>query len=224
MVDTSSRVLYLPFMARFQSIYLTSFFIGEGLSGLVPSIFALIQGVGGNPECRLVNVTTGNVTEEELQAFYPDPLFSIEVFFVLLFLTVLISLIAFHMLTLDGLTYKALATPSANYSPRVGLTFDLPTPIYQSTSVSNSMENVDESFGKSGPITMANISSTGNVEVVGVNNSKTPLFQHLPKPVFIYLLLVQGVVCALANGCFPSIQSYSSLPYGNVAYHLSATL
>ena len=48
----------------FRETYLNSYLIGEGLSGFVPSIAALIQGVGGNPECR--NVTTvspdGNVT------------------------------------------------------------------------------------------------------------------------------------------------------------------
>jgi len=38
--------------------------IGEGLSGFVPAIAALIQGVGGNPECR--NVTDGNTTKSEL--------------------------------------------------------------------------------------------------------------------------------------------------------------
>lgn len=29
---------------------------------------------------------------------------------------------------------------------------------------------------------------------------------------------------SLTNGVLPSVQSYSCLPYGNTAYHLSATL
>jgi riboflavin transporter 2 len=43
---------------------LNSYLIGEGLSGFVPSIAALIQGVGGNPECRNVSKVSadGNVT------------------------------------------------------------------------------------------------------------------------------------------------------------------
>jgi len=41
---------------------------------------------------------------------------------------------------------------------------------------------------------------------------------------FIYLLILQAVVCMLSNGVFPSIQSYSCLPYGNSAYHLAVTL
>jgi riboflavin transporter 2 len=41
---------------------------------------------------------------------------------------------------------------------------------------------------------------------------------------FHYLLALQGVVCLIGNGILPSIQSYSSLPYGNSAYHLVITL
>ncbi|XP_063155849.1 solute carrier family 52, riboflavin transporter, member 2-like [Candoia aspera] len=37
----------------------------------------------------------------------------------------------------------------------------------------------------------------------------------------IYLLVLLGVSNALTNGVLPSVQSYSCLPYGNTAYHLS---
>lgn len=42
-----------------------------------------------------------------------------------------------------------------------------------------------------------------------------------------YILLFinhNAVVCFLGNGTLPSIQSYSCLPYGNIAYHLTVTL
>nr|XP_002733226.2 PREDICTED: riboflavin transporter 2-like [Saccoglossus kowalevskii] len=39
-----------------------------------------------------------------------------------------------------------------------------------------------------------------------------------------YLLIIQGYCCSLTNGIMPSIQSYSTLPYGNLAYHLAITL
>lgn len=41
---------------------------------------------------------------------------------------------------------------------------------------------------------------------------------------FHLLLLLQAAVCFVSNGAFPSIQTYSCLPYGNAVYHLSATL
>jgi len=46
----------------------------------------------------------------------------------------------------------------------------------------------------------------------------------LTRPVYIYFLVLAAWVCMFGNGIFPSIQSYSCLLYGNVAYHLSVTL
>ncbi|KAG8234745.1 hypothetical protein J437_LFUL009983 [Ladona fulva] len=46
----------------------------------------------------------------------------------------------------------------------------------------------------------------------------------LGTPQLAFLLVISGWVCLLANGLLPGIQSYSCAPYGNVAYHLSATL
>ena len=41
---------------------------------------------------------------------------------------------------------------------------------------------------------------------------------------FLILLAIQTYVCLLSNGAFPSIQTYSCLPYGNTVYHLAVTL
>ena len=46
LVDCTSSVTFLPFMAKFPKDYMTFFFIGEGLSTMLPSWVALIQGVG----------------------------------------------------------------------------------------------------------------------------------------------------------------------------------
>ncbi|XP_053873466.1 solute carrier family 52, riboflavin transporter, member 2 isoform X2 [Malaclemys terrapin pileata] len=40
----------------------------------------------------------------------------------------------------------------------------------------------------------------------------------------IYLLVLLGVSNALTNGVLPAVQSYSCLPYGSMAYHLSVVL
>ncbi|KAL0109768.1 hypothetical protein PUN28_013438 [Cardiocondyla obscurior] len=46
----------------------------------------------------------------------------------------------------------------------------------------------------------------------------------MPKHTYYYLLIMMGLICFLGNGTLPSIQSYSCLPYGTVAYHLTVTL
>ena len=62
LVDCTSSVLFLPYMASFKQTYLNSYLIGEGMSGLVPAIAALAQGVSGNPQC--VNGTVVPVLDQ----------------------------------------------------------------------------------------------------------------------------------------------------------------
>jgi len=108
LVDCTSSVLFVPFMASFKPAYLNSYLIGEGLSGFVPAIAALIQGAGGNPECQEVSeqasynlelsftlyvhnafdptqVSTFNETTGEFDVYEvpisDEPRFSVEAFF-----------------------------------------------------------------------------------------------------------------------------------------------
>ena len=72
-VDCTSSVTFLPFMTTFQTIFLTTYFIGEGLSGFLPSIFALIQGVQDYECVKVPNFnTTGNSTCEFNQEEVPS--------------------------------------------------------------------------------------------------------------------------------------------------------
>uniref|UniRef100_A0A1B0GK16 Riboflavin transporter n=1 Tax=Lutzomyia longipalpis TaxID=7200 RepID=A0A1B0GK16_LUTLO len=49
-------------------------------------------------------------------------------------------------------------------------------------------------------------------------------FTNLSVTTYRALLVLMGIICMFGNGIFPSIQSYSCLPYGNIAYHLTVTL
>jgi riboflavin transporter 2 len=93
LVDCTSSVLFLPYVGNiitsmhfgpkfmifnyaglFKSIYLPSYLLGEGLSALLPSLVATIQGVG---ESTCVNSTDPNYPG--LVEQYEPPLFSTEV-------------------------------------------------------------------------------------------------------------------------------------------------
>ena len=78
--------------ARFREIYLTSYLIGEGLSGFLPSLLALAQGVGGNPVCITTN---GTQNTGELIPFYPPARFSVAAFFVMILTMMLGSALGF---------------------------------------------------------------------------------------------------------------------------------
>uniref|UniRef100_A0A4W5KH05 Riboflavin transporter n=1 Tax=Hucho hucho TaxID=62062 RepID=A0A4W5KH05_9TELE len=146
LVDCTSSVTFLPFMMQLPAHYITTYFIGEGLSGFIPGLVALGHGVG-MAKCLNGTQSSGNLTEKDMYI----------VFFFFLAAMMCISLVAFSAL---------------NRFPR---SFELST------------ENLE-----SGQLA------------------------------FIYFMVV--CVNGATNGLLPSVQTYSCMPYGNLAYHLSAVL
>lgn len=65
-----------------------------------------------------------------------------------------------------------------------------------------------------------------NEETMNSSDQSTlnPDWPKIHQREFLFLLGIQCFVCFLSNGAFPSIQTYSCLPYGNAVYHLSVTL
>lgn len=93
LVGCLSSVLFMPYMGRFRECYLVSYMFGMGLNGFVSSVIALIQGVGGPPECIPSNTTQGEFIE-----YYPPPLFGIGLYFGFVFGILVLSTIAFILL------------------------------------------------------------------------------------------------------------------------------
>lgn len=178
-VGCTSSVLFMPYMRNYQEIYLVSYLVGEGLSGFLPSIIALIQGVGGNPQC--VNATTSTSKTPVYVPYYPDPRFTTSVFFALIAVILFLSFSAFVALNNLPVSRKARIRPP-------GSTEALPT-----------IPDAPTTY-------------------------KTDSGWVMPQRTYIYLLGMMAIVCALGNTGLSSIQSYSCLPYGNVAYHLAVNL
>uniref|UniRef100_A0A1A7X7M3 Riboflavin transporter n=3 Tax=Iconisemion striatum TaxID=60296 RepID=A0A1A7X7M3_9TELE len=207
-VDCTSSVTFLPFMMRLRPQYLTTYFVGEGLSGLVPALVALIQGVGV-VHCKNATLA-GNgssdnssvVGTDELQAIYQPAKFSVQVFFVFLSAMMVVCLVAF--LLLNHHPAVALERKNDQYfstdqeKKEQGFSLHAQTP--ERKPMLNPLESIQKeprsSFGKG---------TYSNLEVV-----------------FIFVVLAW--VNALTNAVLPSVQSYSCLPYGNKAYHLAATM
>ena len=47
LVDCTSSLTFLPYMAVLPSVYMSPFYVGETMSGLLPGLLALVQGVEG---------------------------------------------------------------------------------------------------------------------------------------------------------------------------------
>jgi len=192
LVDCTSSVLFLPYMGIFRQVYLNSYLIGEGMSGFVPSLAALAQGAGGNPVC----VTLENGTSF-IQAATDQARFDSSEFFVIMFVMMILSLVAFILL--EHLPTARSERISSNLSTRSSATFN---DILQ-----------DSSPGGKDSDTISQDSMTQQL------GSKQP-----PRYNMYLLLAIQCFVCFLSNGALPSIQSYSCLPYGNTVYHMAVTL
>lgn len=201
LVDCTSSVTFLPFMMQLPAKYVTTYFIGEGLSGFIPGVVALAQGVG-MARCVNSSETAGNQTggDATLQTVYLPPNFSTEVFFFLLAAMMCISLTAFIALKKLPRSYSSadpLVAAAAAPSARSGL--DNPAGPTDGEALPSTVEGPAE--GKGRP--------------AGPQHSAYQL-------AFIYSMVVW--VNAATNGLLPSVQTYSCMPYGNLAYHLSAAL
>lgn len=186
----TSSVLFMPYMGRFKEMYLVTYFVGEGLSGLLPSIVSLIQGIGGDAECILVNTTSSG--EEIFEKVNAPARFSPTDYFLFIFVTFLCSVIAFTLLDRLKLAKREYAAGQIDF----GNSYK-----YEEKNATNTIDAV------------ANDASE--------NQEKST---HISSTEYVVLLLLIGCLSFMANGMFNSIQSYSSLPYGNSAYHLSVTL
>lgn len=186
LVDCTSSVTFLPYMRRLSPPFLTTYFVGEGLSGLLPGLVALGQGVG---VARCVNSShEGNGTR--LEVAYQAPRFSVCAFFLFLSGMMAVSLAAF--LLLNHLPAARQERAKEKYQVRLQV----------------------ESPGDEMCVTVE-----AGAAAYGACPSSSRSWTQT-----VYIFGVLAWVNALTNGTMPAVQSYSCLPYGNVAYHLSATL
>uniref|UniRef100_A0A4X2JTR1 Riboflavin transporter n=1 Tax=Vombatus ursinus TaxID=29139 RepID=A0A4X2JTR1_VOMUR len=195
LVDCTSSVTFLPFMARLPAQYLTSFFVGEGLSGLLPALVALAQGSGLN-SCSQVTNSSITTDTPQLETCYIPANFSPFVFFLLLTIMMACCLTAFFGLTRLPKQWE-LSTEDLLVSQVTLRSFQL-----QEASAGSS--NRDSCLSVARP-----------------EEKKTTVWPQA-QLAFIYILVV--FTNALTNGILPSVQTYSCMSYGSVAYHLSATL
>lgn len=185
LVGCFSSILFMPYLRNFNIKFLTSYFIGEGLSGVLPSIIALIQGIGYISECTILK---NNTNIESLESFVLK--FSPSEYFLFIFIILFLCLVAFAILEYSSV-------------------FQNIKQIHNSISIILSEKQAYDSHDH----------YTNNIQEMKhylLNNSK-----YLTKRTQNYLFILLAIFCFLSHGFFPSIQSYSCLPYGSIAYKLS---
>ncbi|XP_056106672.1 riboflavin transporter 2 [Rhinichthys klamathensis goyatoka] len=203
-VDCTSSVTFLPFMAQLKAEYLMTYYIGEGLSGLVPALMAMVQGVGVM-ECvnasQILRSNETHLNESERDANYLVPQyqpanFSVEAYFFFLAAMMVVCLVAFLLLNYHPAVareHSSNTNGNGDHTSHRKNKRSEQKPMMRSQKV---IEKPRSTFG------------TGTYTWIQV--------------VYIYIILAW--VNALTNTGLPSVQSYACLPYGDQAYHWSATM
>lgn len=211
LLDCTSSVCFLVFMARFRERHLTPYLIGEGLSGFIPILVSLVQG-SQEKERECDNVMT-NSTEYDLDVSIIDPLeygvdktelekeeellFGPSWFFVSLLMTLLISWCSFFWL---------LFSRTAQYE-RIDILHDCG----QSIQMSDINGNKNEKVGQ-----VVNVKDVENKEPQDTTNQEVITTRE-----YWYLQMIMVYACLSTFGIFPGLQSYSARPYGAWAFHYS---
>ncbi|XP_037658986.1 solute carrier family 52, riboflavin transporter, member 2 [Choloepus didactylus] len=197
----ASNVTFLPFLSGLPPPFVRSFFLGQGLSALLPCVLALVQGVG-RLEClpAPVNGTPGT------PHYFPER-FSASSFFWALTALLVTSAAAFQGLLL--LSPSLPSPPSGSTGgPRPGLQGGAP-----GAGPAGGEEEEEASPLQELPC-----------EAVGATPDADPEAPRLLSARGACLLGLLAITNALTNGVLPAVQSFSCLPYGRLAYHLAVVL
>lgn len=212
LVGCTSSVLFIPFMNNYPEVYLISYMIGEGLSGFLPSVLSLSQGIGGNPTCVNATSETG---ESILVPSSPDPRFSTKVFFLIIFCIMTLSTISFFLLNnLPTCKKQKIQKRGVQECSSIEDTHD--STIKHSTKTDSDDSNHNNSLKRNSKGSNRRHSTKRESDSFA-SSSVTPLMYSL-------LLGLQTIISFFSNGALNSIQSYSCLPYGNLAYHFAVNL
>lgn len=229
LVDCTSSVVFVPFMQHFPSQYLSALYIGEGLSGLLPSIVALVQGsVDNSLTCTQGHETRYSVSELGI-------LFSPNVFFSLLAFVMVICVLAFMGILLYPVSRRELlknrdpseslnetdSTSSADsqrlkQEETILTSEEVRSPLLESETHISTEEDINmdkkmqPSTSKFRKIFLSKDSLSTQILFI-IWNQRTPLF-----------CLV--ILSFLLNGALPSVSSFAFSSYGNLILHLAINL
>lgn len=193
----ASNVTFLPFLSYLPPPFLRSFFLGQGLSGLLPCVVALVQGVG-RLEC--LHVPANGTTGPPIKV---SPINFPERFSATTFFWVLTGLLGTSAAAFQGLL---LLLPSPASEPTTGMGLRGETP------------GTEEEEEEASPL------QEPPGQVAGAVSSPDPKAHRLFSIQSACLLGLLAVTNALTNGVLPAVQSFSCLPYGRLAYHLAVVL
>lgn len=254
LVDCTSTLVFIPFMKHFPARYISALYIGEGMSGVIPSAVALSQGfVNNSIVCEKTYPGIGDLGIN----------FSPNVYFMFLAsLTVLCGLAFSAIITLPGPRWQLIPSSVSIITHERSVV--APTNSDITTSAKESDDSELEQEGQSGKTPSESkqneecfytsfdqgnnsqseddgsplISHGNTAKKCDKSNTDTQTLRLLPfccGNVYlarllciawnnILLLGCMFVLNFISNGSLPSISTYIFKPYGNTVYHTAINL
>ncbi|KAL5105443.1 Solute carrier family 52 riboflavin transporter member 3-A [Taenia crassiceps] len=197
MIDCMSSVTFLAYLANMPAVYAGALLFGETASGLLPSLYALGQGV--NTEAICVPSVNENGTIEYHPVNSP-PNFGVSTFMALIAGTTGVSLLAFGLL--DCLPTALGRSVTLAYQRLHSL-----PPASNVENVAGSCEDQTKSITPESVVEMT--VETHDMTVNGL---------------YWVCFLLTGYSSCLTNGLLPSLQSFSTAAYSTRTFHLAVTL
>lgn len=218
-LDGTSSVTFLPYIGgNFIKEYIIPNYIGESLAALIPSILSLSQGLGQDLGCRnetKVNETTNQtyIVEEPIPIV---PNYSVEWYFRLMFLLLVISTGSFTCLNYSKIAVQARKKSAISaVEPNSKQIRISPSTSPNSRDPFDVKSNSDDSLIVESEQNLSKEShdiNTINQNYKSIRNEKIILLSY----VFWLSFICYGVL--------PGLQSYSTLPYGNSVFNYAVNL
>lgn len=222
-------VVCLPYMKRYKPQYTTAFFVGGGMCQIIPCLIGMAQGVGERPICvnetlNTYNITSGaNYTIDKVTVSFPEPVFSVKVFFLITLGLILMSAVSFTLLHFVPYFYKKQTGTRPNNTEAMA-------------STERNTEAIDLMLSQKNNATIERDTGAIDSMMLRKNNAATEITANNPKTTdvtdanymghrnLIFYLMTIALSQGLCYGFATSIQSYACLPYGNRAYILAIRL
>ena len=211
-------IIFMSILESMKSEYVTSYFIGEGVGMIISPALAFIQGsgqitceiVGKQNETLTMNLLLVNRTGYIQEEVYQDPLFPVQVFFLILAATALVPLISFVMLNWNPLSLAEITESRRESSYRACDQDDTDT----NRCLLLSRRDYDI-LPEDDPKTVAYEEQYSFKSWFREKYRNAPAWYVLALAAFL-----QMQICA-----FPfALGTYYSLPYGHKTFHLIITI
>ena len=220
LVDCTSSVVFVPFMKHFPAEYLSALYIGEGFSGVLPSISALIQGSVNNS----VHCSNGQGTYNGIKSL--GIRYSPDIFFLLLAVMMLMCGAAFI-----GLLIAPVARRVRLRQQELSLNINSRSRQSSTTSVDNtnvdtkSLVHNDQDENHDDEMEEEN-NTMEQLREESVCNSSQSYFHQF----FLVIwnqrtpLFCLGLLSFIKNGALSAISPYAFCYYGNTILHFAIIL